>query len=257
MRALLGLLAAFALVSAGRAQDPEWRVPFISTPDEVVARMLALAGTRADDYVVDLGSGDGRIVIAAAQRFGARGLGIELDGELVRASRENARRAGLAERVRFVQGDVLTADFSSASVVTVYLLPELIGKLQSRFVTELKPGTRIVSHAFPMSGWTPVASESLRVAGPHPGQGDESTLYLWIVPAEVRGTWSAPSMRVRIDQSYGDIDVEGATQATLRGTEIAWQTPRGSFRGRVEGARIVGELSASGRSTPVVLERER
>jgi precorrin-6B methylase 2 len=255
MRALLGLLAALAVASAGRAQDAEWRVPFITTPDEVVARMLALAGTRADDYVVDLGSGDGRIVIAAARRFGARALGIELDGELVKASQQNARRAGVADRARFVQGDVLTADFSAASVVTVYLLPDLIGKLQSRFVTELKPGTRIVSHAFRMSGWTPVASETLRVAGPHPGQGDESTLYLWIVPAEVRGLWSGGGMRVRIDQSYGDIDVEGATQATLRGTDIAWSSPQGSFRGQVRGARIVGELSAGGRSTPVVLER--
>ena len=257
MRALIGILAALSVVSPGRAEDAEWRVPFISTPDDVVARMLALAGTRAEDYVVDLGSGDGRIVSAAARRFGARGLGIELDGALVEASQENARRAGVADRARFMQGDVLTADFSAASVVTVYLLPDLIGKLQSRFVSELKPGTRIVSHAFRMSGWAPVASETLRVAGPHPGQGDESTLYLWIVPAEVRGTWSGPGMRVRIDQSYGDIDVEGATQAMLRGRDIAWQTSQGSFRGRVDGARIVGELSAGGRSTPVVLERAR
>src|SRR5690348_10319509 len=108
--------------------------------------MLALAGTRADDYVVDLGSGDGRIVIAAARRFGARGLGIELDEALVRKSRDNARRAGVSGRVQFVQGDVLTADFSGASVVTLYLLPELIGKLQPRLAGELKPGARIVSH---------------------------------------------------------------------------------------------------------------
>jgi precorrin-6B methylase 2 len=249
--------SAAALLAGLAGAQEQLRAPFIGTPHDVVERMLELAHTRPDDLVVDLGSGDGRIVIAAARRFGARGLGIELDGELVKASQENARHAGVAERVSFVQGDVLSADFSAASVVTVYLLPELIGKLQSRFVAELKPGTRIVSHAFRMSGWTPVASETLRVAGPHPGQGDESTLYLWIVPAEVRGTWSAPGMRVRIDQSYGDIDVEGATQATLRGSDIAWQTPRGSFRGRVEGARIIGELSAGGRSTPVVLGRER
>jgi precorrin-6B methylase 2 len=255
MRAFLGLLAAFAVVSIGRAQDAEWRVPFITTPDEVVARMLALAGTRAEDYVVDLGSGDGRIVIAAAQRFGARGLGIELDGELVRSSRENARRAGVAERVRFVQGDVLSADFSAASVVTVYLLPELIGKLQSRFVAELKPGTRIVSHAFRMSGWAPVASETLRVAGPHPGQGDESTLYLWVVPADVRGTWAGDGLHVRIEQNYQDIEIEGANGATLRGTEIAWQSPQGRFRGRVQGARIVGEWSAEGGTRAVTLRR--
>src|SRR5882672_10961628 len=144
MRALLSLLLV-AGACAAAAQDTEWRVPFITTPDEVVARMLALAGTRADDYVVDLGSGDGRIVIAAARKYGARGLGIELDEKLVNESRENARKAGVADRVTFVQGDVLVADFSRATVVTVYLLPGLIGQLEPRFLSGLKPGTRIVS----------------------------------------------------------------------------------------------------------------
>lgn len=249
MRALLWLFLVAAAGTA-RAQDADWRVPFISTPDEVVERMLALAGTRADDYVVDLGSGDGRIVIAAARRFGARGLGIELDERLVRTSRDNARRAGVGERTRFVQGDVLSADFSAASVVTVYLLPELIGRLQPRFLMDLKPGTRIVSHSFRMTGWRPDASETLRVAGPHPGQGDESTLYLWIVPAEVRGTWAGAGMRVRIEQNYQEIDVAGATDAALRGADIRWRTPGGSFHGRVQGDRIIAD---DGR----VLTRER
>ncbi|HET7364332.1 MAG TPA: class I SAM-dependent methyltransferase [Burkholderiales bacterium] len=240
MRALLCLfLVAGACVVA--AQDTEWRVPFISTPDEVVERMLAFAGTRADDYVVDLGSGDGRIVITAARRYGARGLGIELDEALVRSARDNAQRAGVADRASFIQGDVLTADFSAASVVTVYLLPDLIGRLQPRFLSDLKPGTRIVSHAFRMTGWRPDASESLRVAGAHPGQGDVSTLYLWIVPAEVRGTWSGAGMRVRIEQNYQEIDVAGATEATLRGSDIRWRSPAGSFHGRVQGEHIVSD----------------
>ena len=249
MRVLLCLFLA-ARACAVAAQDTEWRVPFITTPDEVVERMLALAGTRADDYVVDLGSGDGRIVIAAARRYGARGLGIELDEALVRTSRENAQRAGVADRASFIQGDVLTADFSRASVVTVYLLPDLIGRLQPRFLKDLEPGTRIVSHAFRMTGWRPDASETLRVAGPHPGQGEESTLYLWIVPAEVRGTWAGAGMRVRIEQNFQEIDVAGATEATLRGAEIAWRSPQGRFHGRVQGERIVGD---DGR----VLTRER
>jgi precorrin-6B methylase 2 len=248
VRALLGL---FLLATcAAHAQDSERRVPFISTPDEVVERMLALVGTRAVDYVVDLGSGDGRIVIAAARRYGATGLGIELDDALVRASRDNARRAGVAERASFIQGDVLTADFSRATVVTVYLLPELIGRLQPRFLADLKPGTRIVSHAFRMTGWRPEASETLRVADAHPGQGDESTLYLWIVPADVRGTWAGAGMRVRIEQNYQEIDVAGAAEATLRGAEIAWRSPAGRFHGRVERDRIIGD---DGR----VLTRER
>ena len=240
MRHLSALLLAFAALTA-RAQDTEWRVPFITTPDEVVVRMLELAGTRAGDLVADLGSGDGRIVITAARNFGARGLGIELDAALVDSSRKNAAAAGVADRVSIVQGDVLTADFSQASVVMVYLLPNLMSQLQPRFVSELKPGTRIVSHSFRMTGWRPDRSDSMRIAGRHPGQGDESTLYLWIVPAEVRGTWTGGGRRLRIEQSFQEIEVEAATQASLSGSEISWQTRQGRFHGRVQGDRIVGD----------------
>src|SRR5205085_12271422 len=213
--------------------------------------------TGPQDLVADLGAGDGRIVIMAAQRYGARGLGIELDAGLVDTSRQNARRAGVAERVRFVQGDVLTADFSKASVVTVYLLPQLIGELQPRFLQMLKPGTRIVSHAFRMAGWRPDRSDTLRLSGAHPGQGDESTLYLWIVPADVRGTWAGDGVRVRIEQNYQDVEIEGASGAMLKGAEISWQSPRGGFRGRVQGARMVGEWTADGGSRALTLRRAR
>ena len=256
MARLLALLLVLAALGA-RADENDWRVPFIATPDEVVARMLELAGTGPDDLVADLGSGDGRIVITAAQRFGARGLGIELDAALVDASRENARRAGVAERVRFVQGDVLTADFSKASVVTVYLLPQLIGELQPRFLRTLKPGTRIVSHAFRMAGWRPDRTETLQLKGPHPGQGDESTLYLWLVPADARGTWAGGGLSVRIEQNYQEIEVQGGEGATLRGDQIAWRSPNGTFRGRVEGGRITGELTTGGRARALTLRRSR
>jgi SAM-dependent methyltransferase len=248
---MLHILASLVILAApAMAQDTTWRVPFITTPGDVVERMLELAGTRADDLVVDLGSGDGRIVIAAARKYGARGLGIELDDRLVQASRENARTAGVAERVQFVQGDVLLADFSKASVVTVYLLPELIGQLQSKFM-ELRPGTRIVSHSFRMTGWRPDRSETMKVTKAHPGQGDESTLYLWIVPADVRGVWALGARRVRIDQDYQQIDVEGAADARLSGAEVSWRWPQGTFRGRVAGDRIAGELGGK----PVLLVR--
>jgi protein-L-isoaspartate O-methyltransferase len=242
---LLALLA--------RADEIEWRAPFITTPGDVVERMLSLAAAGPQDLVVDLGSGDGRIVIAAAQKFGARGLGIELDAKLVETSRENARAAGVADRVRFEQGDVLVADISQASVVTVYLLPGLIGKLQPRFVDELRPGTRIVSHAFSMAGWRPDRVETMRIAKAHPGQGNESTLYLWVVPANVRGTWVTDSRSMRIEQNYQEIDIEGASGATLSGREIAWQSPQGRFRGRVEGERIIGQMA----DRPVVYTRRR
>jgi precorrin-6B methylase 2 len=241
----LFLSLVFAWTAVAHADENDWRVPFITTPGDVVERMLELAGTRAGDLVADLGSGDGRIVIAAARKYGARGLGIELDEKLVQESRENARKAGVADRVKFVQGDVLIADFSPATVVTVYLLPGLIGQLEPRFLGELKPGTRIVSHSFRMASWRPDRMESLRVTQPHPGQGDESTIYLWIVPADVRGTWIGSGKRVTIEQNYQEIDVDGA-RGSLAGNVISW----GKFRGRVAGNRIVGDDG-------LVLDRQR
>ena len=264
MRLFLGLMCL--LVALGvRAEESEWRPPFITTPPEVVERMLQVAETRADDLVIDLGSGDGRIVIAAAQKFGARGLGIELDPGLVQRSRENAARAGVTDRVSFVQGDVLAADISAASVVTVYLLPDLMNRLQPRFLQRLQPGTRIVSHSFTMTGWRPDGRETMHVAGPHPGQGDESSLYLWIVPAEVRGVWQADASRIRIHQNFQDIELEGrlngreitASRATLRGREIAWEANGERFEGRLQEGRITGELFGANARQRLVLTRAR
>lgn len=245
MRYALTLLLCLA-VRPVKADESEWRPPFITTPPEVVERMLELAGLRADDLVVDLGSGDGRIVIAAAEKFGARGLGIELDGTLVDKSRDAARAAKVSDKVNFIQGDVLIADISKATVVTVYLLPALMAKLQARFIDELAPGTRIVSHAFAMAGWAPDRSETVTLKQRHRGQGDESTLHLWIVPADVRGVWRGPGTQVRIEQNYQRIEVDGAA-GTLTGRDIAWS----GFRGRVEGNRIVGELAGR----PIELRR--
>ena len=260
--------AAWALLSVAlvaRAQEADPPPPFITTPEDVVEHMLKLAGTTPADLVVDLGSGDGRIPIIAAQKFGARGLGIELDGRLVARSRENALRAKVADRVAFVEGDVLEADISKATVITVYLLPSLIGKLQPRFIYELKPGTRIVSHSFTMAGWKPDRMEDMRVTSPHPGQGDESTLYLWVVPAEARGAWRGGGWRLRIDQSYEDIEIEGSAAgkavafsgARIRGRDISWEADGRRFRGRVAGSKIVGELEGGGDRTPLELQRER
>jgi protein-L-isoaspartate O-methyltransferase len=256
----------FSLASVALASEESLSpVPFITTPDDVVYRMLQLAETSADDVVMDLGSGDGRIVIAAAQKFGARGVGIELDGALVQKSRDNARRAGVAERVSFVQGDVLSSDISAASVVTVYLLPGLINRLQPRFLERLRPGTRIVSHAFTMTGWKPDGRETMRIARAHPGQGDESTLYLWIVPAEVRGLWQASGTELRIHQNFQEIELEGrligreltSSRASLRGREIAWEADGVRFRGRMEGDVITGELVGPDRRLPMLLTRRR
>ena len=252
-----------------RAQEVE-QAPFITTPPEVVERMLQLAGTGPGDFVIDLGSGDGRIVIEAARKFGARGLGIELDRALVEKSRASARSAGVADRVSFVEGDVLVSDISRASVVTVYLLPALIRKLQPRFIEELKPGTRVVSHAFALTSWKPDRVETVRISRPHPGQGDESTLFLWLVPADVRGLWTGSAAggewRLRIHQNYQDIEIEGnaagkplaAAKASLSGREIAWEADGVRFRGRAEpGGRIAGELRSAAGVVSLVLTRAR
>jgi precorrin-6B methylase 2 len=255
----------FVSSSLPGAAEESLTVPFITTPDVVVRRMLELAQTRPGDLVVDLGSGDGRIVIAAAREFGARGLGIELDPGLVEKSRANAVRAGVAERVSFVRGDVLAADISAASVVTVYLLPDLMNRLQPRFLERLQPGTRIVSHSFTMTGWRPDSRETLRVDKPHPGQGDQSSVYLWIVPAEVRGVWQANGTRIRIHQNFQDIELEGRllgreiteSRASLRGREILWEANGLRFQGRLQGELITGELSGPERREPFALTRAR
>lgn len=249
--------AAACLAALAAVAQEQSRAPFFATPQDVVERMLALAQVGADDVVVDLGSGDGRIVIAAARQFGARGVGIDLDASSVATARENARSAGVAERVRFIQGDVLTAPISQATVVTAYLLPDLMWRLSPRFIAELRPGTRVVSHEFGLPGWRPDRVETLEVNSPHPGQPGTSTLYLWIVPADVRGAWRSAEQRVTIMQSYQHIDVEGARAASLTGRDVAWESALGRFQGHVEGDRIVGRLEQPGGSRALTFVRER
>jgi hypothetical protein len=139
--------------------------------------------------------------------------------------------------------------------VTVYLLPALMEKLQSRFIDQLAPGTRIVSHAFTMAGWAPDRSETVRLKERHPGQGDESRVHLWVVPANVRGVWRGPEMEVRIEQNYQSIEVQGASRATISGRNISWETGGARFSGRVEGERMSGEVFVMGVSRPFALTR--
>lgn len=155
---------------AAAARDPD--VIFVPTPNDVVAKMLEMAQVTASDTVYDLGCGDGRIVISAAQKYGARGVGVDIDPHRIAEARESAQRAGVAERVRFVLGDLFETDVSPATVVTLYLLTELNIKLRPKLLAELKPGTRVVSHAFAMGEWKP--ERTAEVSG--------SRVYLWRVP---------------------------------------------------------------------------
>jgi SAM-dependent methyltransferase len=257
--AALTFAAAAVFALAARAQDPEIRAPFITTPEDVVERMLALAGTGPSDYVIDLGSGDGRIVIAAAKLHGARGLGVDIDAKLVALSRENAKRAGVASLAQFEERDALQTDLSRATVVTLYLLPFLIDQLQPRLLGELRPGSRIVSHSFAMKGWKPDRVENMQVRSPHAQQGDQSTLYLWIVPAQARGFWRSGEWSLRVHQSFQEIEVEASagggpvtvTEAKLEGNAISFSGPDIAFRGQVGPKSIDGEITRAGRTSPV------
>ena len=241
------------------------RAPFITTPPEVVARMLQIAGTGPQDFVIDLGSGDGRIVIAAAREHGARGLGVELEPDLVAKARDNARLAGVADRARFEAGDALKADLSQASVVTVYLLPWLLDQLQPRLLAQLSPGARVVTHAFTFKGWPPDRAETVRLSKRHEGQGDTSRIFMWIIPAQARGTWTASNgWRLRIEQNYQQVEVEAALagkplavdQARLEGSALAFSGAGVAFSGRVEGERLAGEMVRGGRREALVFERK-
>ncbi|MGH7826235.1 MAG: class I SAM-dependent methyltransferase [Candidatus Binatia bacterium] len=180
---LAGLLTAFMLFTGSPvdhtgalAQDvgPEKKiVPFVPTPQEVVDKMIELAGVKKGDTVYDLGSGDGRIVITAAKK-GARAVGFEIDPDLVKESRENIKKAGVQQRAEIRHQDILTVDLSPASVVTMYLLPDVNLKLKPKVLSQLKPGSRVVSHAFDMGDWKPDKVERV----------DGRTIYFWTVPAK-------------------------------------------------------------------------
>ena len=153
-----------------RARTPD--VIFVPTPNDVVNKMLELANVTAKDVVYDLGCGDGRIVITAAQRYGCRGVGIDIDPERIREATENVQKAKVTDKVKFIQGDLFEADISEATVVTLYLLTELNLKLRPKLMKDLRPGTRVVSHAFSMGDWKPERTELVNGA----------SVYLWRIP---------------------------------------------------------------------------
>lgn len=168
MKNLKILFIFLILPVLSQAQD----VIYVPTSDTVVDAMLRLARVESDDIVYDLGSGDGRIVIAAAKNFGARGVGIDIDPERISESNDNAVEAGVTDKVEFIEADLFKSDFSEASVVTLYLLGRLNEKLKPMLIQQLKPGTRIVSHAFDMGDWEPEQTQVV----------DGTTIYLWTIP---------------------------------------------------------------------------
>src|SRR5687767_8082110 len=251
---LIAAVPAFAQQAAWSWDDGT--VPYVQTPMEIVERMLRMAEVGKDDYVIDLGSGDGRIVIEAAKR-GARGLGVDIDASLVAAATRNAQRAGVADRVRFEQRDLFQTELSPASVVTLYLLPALNAKLLPKLLA-LKPGTRIVSHDGAIGDWPFDERLELHVPDKPVGFG-ASKIELWIVPAQVQGAWTSElpghggRWSFRIKQRYQLLDAAAGTgegrelvvaDARMRGTRISMVVNgivgrrdwRHVFTGTVDGA---------------------
>lgn len=249
------LLAALALSLPAAAQQKPYEpqvgqagkdVIWVPTPDEVVDRMLTMAQVTPNDYVVDLGAGNGKIAIAAARKFGARALGIEYNVDMARHAQGNVVAAGVSARARIVQGDIFATNFSDATVVTMYLLPGLNMKLRPTILA-MKPGTRVVSHSFTMEDWEADEISSM----------DGRRAYFWLVPANVNGGWTLETGGERnelaFDQKFQKIEGTvglghtqgGLRDARLRGFNIsfAWVDDKGVLRnysGRVVGTRMEG-----------------
>lgn len=237
--------------------------PYVPTPPAVVDAMLELAKVGPRDFVMDLGSGDGRIVLAAAQKYKARGMGVDIEAELVDQANASAERLGVANRVRFRQQDVFAADVSRASVLALYLLPSMMQSLRPKLLKELQPGTRIVSHDFDFGDWKPDQKIEVQTPEKYDSSGAwVSTVYLWIVPAAVGGAWSGGEGAFRLDikqryQSFEGTLTRNGQKSRLRGgriegARIRFTAPREDGAGRdiytgtVNGARIAGEVRGDG-----------
>jgi SAM-dependent methyltransferase len=221
-------------------------VIWVPTPFVLVEKMLDMAGVTPQDYVIDLGSGDGRNVIAAAKR-GARALGVEFNPDMVELSKRAAAREGVADKAAFVQGDMFEADISQATVLALFLLPENLDKLAPKFL-ELKPGSRIVLNGFAIDGWS--ADETGHADG---DCGSWCTAYLYIVPANVAGTWRLAQGELTLEQNYqmlsGTLASGGSStpiaNGRLRGDRISFTVDGVNYTGRVKGGAMSGEVKGS------------
>ncbi|MGV0025629.1 class I SAM-dependent methyltransferase [Phormidesmis priestleyi] len=259
----LGVFVAFSLLTAPliHAQTTPTPVPikpdvpYVPTPEVVVMEMLKVGNVTANDVVYDLGSGDGRLVITAVQKFGAkRGVGVEINPGLVNKSNENARQAGVSDRVQFLQQDLFKTDFKEASVVTLYLLPKINLELRPKLLSELKPGTRVVSHAFGMGDWRPDRTVLVQDGG------RPRMIYLWVIPARVSGTWQgsissqsgqSQAYRVQIDQTFQTVraivDLGGQTisipRVLVKGDRVSFEQSQ-PINGQEVNIRFNGRVNA-------------
>jgi precorrin-6B methylase 2 len=256
-RAFLAFLFAVSVAGAAQAQQqaaapfeptvgqPGKDVVWVPTPPELVEKMLDMAQVTPQDFVMDLGSGDGRNVIGAAKR-GARALGVEYNPEMVALSRRNAQAAGVGDKATFVEGDMFTADFSQASVLALFLLPSNMLQLRSKFL-DLKPGSRIVANQFGIEGWNPDQTETISDCS------QWCTALLWIVPAKVQGTWQMPQGQLTLKQDYqmlsGTLGSTPIASGRLRGDQITFSVAGAEYTGRVNGSTIEGTVTTGGSSS--------
>jgi SAM-dependent methyltransferase len=273
-RAGCAILAAGLWLGAACAQASD--VPYVPTPMNVVEAMLELGAVRPDDFLIDLGSGDGRILITAAKRIGVRGFGVDLDDNLVRMAQREAERQGVSARAKFHAGNLFDTDIIAATVITMYLLPAVNLRLRPRLLQELKPGTRIVSHDFDLDAWEPDARRTLSV--PDKSYGPPSSeIFLWVVPAEAAGRWRWRLPVGGIEREYflgleqtfqklqGAADVDGRRArfgpGRMKGSEITFsltaeiegKAVEHRFSGRLAGDEITGTVSV-GTENPLKLQ---
>ena len=240
------LLAPAAVAQEAQEQEPVKKdVPYVPTPQELVDKMLEMAKVSDKDVVYDLGCGDGRMVVTAAKKYGARGVGVDIDPQRIAESNDNAKKAGVTDKVKFIKGDLFQMDFSEATVLTLYLLPSVNEKLRPK-ILKLKPGTRVVSHAFSMGDWEP--DDQAEVEG--------RTAYYWTVPANVDGTWIATvkdggqdrKVALNLDQEYqkvtGTAEIDGKRaeikDAKLQGDQLTFALATDGQGAKTYTCRIAG-----------------
>ena len=253
-----GLFLAASVSFAQEQQKPDYEpsvgqagkdVVWVPTQEELVEKMLDLAKVKPQDFVIDLGSGDGRTVITAAKR-GATALGIEYNPDMVELSRQNAAKAGVSDKATFVKADLFESDFSKATVITMFLLPDINLRLRPK-ILNLKPGTRIVSNSFTMEDWQSDDTTTIDNCS------SWCTAYLWIVPAKAEGKWKLPNGELTLTQQFqainGTISVNGKNIPVigkLTGDQISFNADKSEYTGQVAGDTISGTLnSPSGKSS--------
>ncbi|MBI4206418.1 MAG: class I SAM-dependent methyltransferase [Betaproteobacteria bacterium] len=271
---LTAALAAAVFSAAARAQEGRGDVVYVPTPQVAVDEMLKMAKVAANDFVIDLGSGDGRIVITAAKKFGARGLGVDLDTVLLKRARDAAKREGVADRAQFIEQNLFETDLSRATVITTYLLPDMNEKLRPRILA-LKPGTRLVAHDYDMGEWQPDEEKTLNVPEKTVGDPGKSYVFFWVVPAVIAGLWVSLLYVVGrgviyefdFDQSFqrvsGDLRVDGKNARlpifNVRGDRVSFEidAPQGTglvkhrFQGQVKQDTIEGTVTVGTGQKPI------